>query len=82
MRVVLREERNWPTKPRRMPGDAFGQGRLFQQNDVFLTGFCEMIGNRAADDATSDDEIFALGAIRHTPGSQNKNLKTLPEKPH
>ena len=53
-----------PDQPRRMPGRARGQSCLFQQQNL-LAHLREVIGGRAADDATTDDERFCRGGKRH-----------------
>ena len=47
-----------PDQPRRMPGRPFGQGRLFQQDDIGLAVLGQMIGGGTSDDAAADDKMF------------------------
>ncbi|MNY71813.1 hypothetical protein D3C86_2102410 [compost metagenome] len=49
-----------PDEARRMPGGAAAELALLEQHDVGPAEFCQMISDRAADDAAADDDDACL----------------------
>ena len=60
MRVVLREERSWPTRPAACHCGPVGELVLLEQHDIGLAHRGEVVGDAAADDAATDDHDARL----------------------